>query len=73
MRSLVVPILSCSLAAAAVAQVAPPSPQMAPVRRMRMAAPPPAYVGDTATAPLTFSRAAPVVASRSAARGRTGS
>ena len=37
----------------------PPGPQM--VRRMRMAAPPPAFEGDSATAALTFSRAAPVV------------
>ncbi len=62
-KRIAVSALSVMLAAASAAQeVAPPGPQPTPVRRMRMmSAPPPAFQGDEASAPFTFSRAAPVV------------
>jgi predicted aspartyl protease len=61
MRSFVASILAVAAAAMAGAQTLPPAPQAGPVRRMRMAAPPPAFQGDSASAPLTLSRSAPVV------------
>lgn len=62
MRTIGLTLLSATLAAGtAAAQVAPASPQMAPVRRIRPMSPPPAFVGDEASVPMDLSQAVPIV------------